>query len=284
MEAAKRFINYFPDESSSYFYASKIYFDKSITARTNRLEYSFLKKAISYAAKFENKDKENLSEKVGWKTVKAQLKQNVMSLSERLSKEDQQSLSSNLVVSFSKIENSESNENTVTVKLSEGEKTLNIVNINSGYLFGLPNGKENVKSSNTAEEQKLLELINAERINKGMKPLVWDDDLARAARYHAYDLASQDYFDHNSYDRVNGNLVKVGSTFARIGRFYDESSVNSENIAAGNKGAVGTYHQWFDSKGHYDNMFNSQSGKVGIGVVYNENSLYKFYWVFCAAR
>jgi len=285
LEASKRFMNYFPDEASSYFYASKVYFDKSKKARTSRTEYSLLKKAISYAAKFEKKDTENLSEKVDWKTVKSEMKQNVMSLSERLSNEEQQSLSSNLVVSFSKLENQnqEFDEITVAENFREKEETSTIVNVNSGLLFGLPNGNENVKSSNPVGEQKLLELINKERTKKGMNPLIWDESLARAARYHAYDLASQDYFDHNSYDRENGKLVKVGGTFTRIGRFYKGSSANSENIAAGSETAEGTYDQWFTSKGHYDNMFNKQSEKVGIGVGYNENSPLKFYWVFCTA-
>ena len=150
-------------------------------------------------------------------------------------------------------------------------------------MFGMPSGNENVHSSNLAEEQALLLLINKERQKLGMEPLIWEEKLAKAARYHAFDLASQKYFDHNTYDRVNGELVKVGGTFTRIGRFYNASSLNSENIAAGSEAAYGTYIQWFDSKGHYNNMFNKQSKKVGIGFYYDENAPLKFYWVFCTA-
>ena len=282
LEAAKRYIDYFPNESSSYFYASKIYFDKSKNARTNRLEYSLLKKTISYGLKFEKMDTDNLAEKVNWNSIKEEIKEKVYALSEKLSKEEQQSLSSSLVVSFSKLEGNKIINESVLASNEEVEIKHNN-NVNRGLLFGLPNGNENIKSSNPEGEQKLLSLINAEREKLGMKPLIWDDQLARAARYHAYDLASQDYFDHNSYDRVDGKLVKVGGTFTRIGRFYKESSVNSENIAAGSKTAEGTYDQWYTSSGHYDNMFNKRSQKVGIGVSYNENSPLKFYWVFCTA-
>lgn len=283
LDVAKRYIDFFPNEASSYFYASKVNFDKSKTARTSRVEYSLLKKSISYAVKFEKTDKKNLAEKVNWSVIKSEMKQHVILLSEKLSNEEQQSLSSNLVVSYSKLDEIVLEENVIADNKMEKDKAINVVTTNSGLLFGLPNGNENIKSANPAGEQKLLELINIERKKKGMNPLQWDENLARAARYHAYDLASQDYFDHNSYDRVNGNLVKVGNTFTRIGRFYSASSLNSENIAAGSETAEGTYNQWFNSKGHYDNMFNKQSGKVGIGVAYNANSPFKFYWVFCAA-
>lgn len=282
LEVAKRYINYFPNESSSYFYASKIYFNKSKNARTSWLEYSLLKKTINYGMKFEKTDIDNLAEKVNWNSIKEEIKEKVFALSERLSREEQQSLSSSLVVSFSKLDGQISNDET-TIVSNEVSETKHITNSNKGFLFGLPSGNENVKSSNLEGEQKLLTLINGERVKLGMTPLIWDEKLARAARYHAYDLSSQDYFDHNSYDRVDGKLVKVGGTFTRISRFYNESSVNSENIAAGSKTAEGTYDQWYTSSGHYDNMFNKRSQKVGIGVSYNENSPLKFYWVFCTA-
>ena len=132
----------------------------------------------------------------------------------------------------------------------------------SGQFYGMPKGTEIVTSHNFASEQKMLRLINLERKKQGMVELVWEEDLAKACRYHAYDLGSQNYFDHNSHDRINGELVEVGGTFTRIRSFYNETFVNSENIAAGNETAADTYQQWYNSKGHYENMFNKSSRKV----------------------
>lgn len=284
LEAAQRFINYFPNESSSYYYASKVCFDKSAKARNSRMEYSLLKKAISYALKFEKTDNDGLAERVNWSADKIALKNSVVHLSEQLSNENQQSLSASLVIAHSKLNKTNeviafTEENTVkTPEINE------LVSVNKGYLFGMPSGNENIRSSNAAEEQVLLKIINLERKQLGMKPLVWEEKLAQAARYHAFDLGSQKYFDHNTYDRVNGELVKVGGTFTRIGRFYTATSVNSENIAAGSQTAEGTYDQWYNSKGHYENMFNKESEKVGIGFYYDENAPFKFYWVFCTAK
>lgn len=241
LEAATRYIHYFPNESSSYYYASKVYYDKSTTARNSRTEYSLLKKAIGYAVKFEKADLENLADKLNWEDDKSAIKLSVTTLSNKLSLEDQQSLSASLVIAYSKLDNVEKIK--VFTEVADVNETVKIEpsSAGKGFMFGMPNGNENVRSSNASEEQILLKMINQERIKLGMEPLVWEEKLAQAARYHAFDLGSQKYFDHNTYDRVNGELVKVGGTFTRIGRFYNASSLNSENIAAGSENADGTY-------------------------------------------
>jgi len=281
LNAAKRIINYFPNECASYYYASKVYLDRSTMAKTSRSEYSLLRKAISYAAKFEISDHSDLDEKINWNNDVLTLKSHVAVLSNKLSNENQQSLCTSLVIAYSKLGKTEinlTNENQL-----QNSVTNEVTSINKAFMFGMPNGDENIRSSNLNEEQDLLKNINSERAKLGMMPLIWEEKLAQAARYHAYDLGTQKYFDHNTYDRVNGELVKVGGTFTRIGRFYNSSTLNSENIAAGSEHAEGTYNQWFTSRGHYENMFNNKSKKVGIGFFYDEKSPFKFYWVFCTA-
>lgn len=152
-----------------------------------------------------------------------------------------------------------------------------------GQFYGLPSGAENIASADLGAELKVISLINKERRKQGMQPLEWDEALTRACRYHAYDLATQNYFNHDTYDRKNGKLVKVGGTFDRIKVFYNESLVNAENIAAGNATGEATYEQWFESKGHYDAMFDPDSKRVGIGVFFDENSPFGYYWAFCTA-
>ena len=78
--------------------------------------------------------------------------------------------------------------------------------------------------------------------------------------------------------------MEVGGTFSRIKKFYSKSFVNSENIAAGNESPQVTYEQWYNSPGHYENMTNPASNKVGLGVFYDANSTYGYYWVFCSAH
>jgi uncharacterized protein YkwD len=283
LEVTKRYIKYFPDQAAPYYFAVLSYKDKSLKARNARGEYISMRKAIGYAVQFELKDTEQLSEKVNWSTVKSDLESQAIILVEVLIAENETQLSQRLIV---RLEEFSSNidlayYNSSTDKMDEAE----IVELNNttNFFFGMPSGNEVVTSANRVNELKLLDLINAEREKQGMESLEWDEDLARACRYHAYDLATQNYFNHSSYDRKNGKLIKVGGTFDRIRSFYDKSFVNSENIAAGNESAKATYTQWFNSKGHYENMFNPDSKKVGLGVVYDESSPFGYYWAFCTA-
>lgn len=156
--------------------------------------------------------------------------------------------------------------------------------VEAGLFYGLPTGHEMVLSASIEKEKELVEILNKARRAKGLPELEWVEDLARAARYHAYDMATQRYFSHSSHDRINGKLVRIGGAFERMRMFYTESFINTENIAAGSKEAAGTYRQWYNSKGHYKNMFNSEATKVGLGFYYAPNTLYKYYWVFCTAK
>lgn len=169
-------------------------------------------------------------------------------------------------------------------KQKQAKLLLQVSRVIDGKYYGMPTGDEDISSHSFEKEKEVIALINAERIKKGLVPLKWSFDLTRAARYHANDMATQGYFNHNSYDRIDGELVEIGGTFKRIRKFYDLRFVNSENIAAGSETAANTYSQWFTSKGHYDNMFNESSRYVGLGVAYDATSPYKYYWVFCSAR
>lgn len=161
---------------------------------------------------------------------------------------------------------------------------LQVARVMDGKYYGMPTGDEDIPSHSFSKEKEILALINKERVRKGMEALKWDFSLSRAARYHANDMATQGYFDHNTYDRIDGELVEIGGTFARIRKFYNLRFVNSENIAAGSSTAADTYYQWYTSKGHYANMFRKESKYVGLGVAYNPDSPYKYYWVFCTSR
>lgn len=171
-------------------------------------------------------------------------------------------------------------------KKAEQEKIkLRIAKKVEGIFYGLPTGNEEVPSSDYKAEREFLNILNAERKRKGLKPLYWDESLARAARYHAFDMASQRYFSHHTHDRIDGKTIQVGGAFERIRNFYTGVAfVNSENIAAGNKAPKDVFHQWDTSKGHHKNMFNKSSTWIGVGVIYDTRSPYKYYWVMCTAR
>src|SRR4051812_15650340 len=49
-------------------------------------------------------------------------------------------------------------------------------------------------------EQKIFELVNKERSNKGLPALAWDERLADASRYHSKRMATLNFFDHVAPD------------------------------------------------------------------------------------
>ena len=129
---------------------------------------------------------------------------------------------------------------------------------------GMPTGKENFPSMLPAGEREVLRLTNRERAKKGIRPLVWGEDLARAARYHAADMAYDHYFNHASFDRREGRLIRLGIEFARIRRFDGKGS--AENIAlTPTDSAEEVVKRWMESPSHRANILNPANLRVGIG-------------------
>jgi len=147
----------------------------------------------------------------------------------------------------------------------------------SKFFNGIPTGNEDIPSSDISVELEFLKILNRARIEKGLNPLSLNQDLCRAARYHSYDMGSQNYFAHASYDRPNNGakLIEVCGTFTRIRKF---APCYGENIAGGNGSAEGVYDQWFNSPGHYKNMFAPNNKEIGIGFVKVPGSRLTYYW------
>ena len=288
-----------PKDAVSYFFAIKLYADKSEKNIRLKARYAAIYKSIGYAIKFERYSGAALEEKVVWENEKSALNKNIVNVLKELKEQDNNRwvklvkkhnklFSDKIALPKEKLKENKkhfSREQKDYI-LNEQEFDIDVSHYNekeftSGAIYmGMPSGDENVLSASFEEERKLLGILNEFRKLYGMNELEWGEDLARAARYHAHDMATQDYFSHQSYDGNN----KVGNTFERIRAFHKSSFVNSENIAAGNSTAVATFLQWYHSPGHYKNMFNPESKKVGIGVVYDPSSNYGYYWVFDSAK
>lgn len=297
LAVAQRYIQYFPDKAAPYYFAAIVYKDMAKKSQSPRVKYSTMSKALGYAKKFELKNDAELMDIVDWDLKLEEMSKETNSIIALLDADHLKKLGNRLEKKCEKLEGADlglyananleetsdvkvvdlSNTEVAEVSMREATKSIN------GQYFGLPSGSERIPSYNEVNEQEMLNLVNAERKAKGMGPLVWKESLANAARYHANDMATQDYFNHSSKDRKNGKLVNAAGTFDRIRQFHTSSFANSENIAAGNESAKSTYIQWYESPGHYENMFNPSSQNVGIGVCYDPSSTFGYYWVFCTA-
>src|SRR5205814_7151321 len=95
--------------------------------------------------------------------------------------------------------------------------------------------------------------------------------LTRASDSHAHDMATKNYFAHDSQD---------GTVWSdRIRRFYDHNTYLAENIAAGNATGDATFTQWKNSPGHDANMRGANYRVIGIARTYDANATYHWYWV-----
>ncbi len=146
---------------------------------------------------------------------------------------------------------------------------------------GCATGTETPAPVNADWEQEILDLVNIERKQQSLPPLKLDAELGYAARYYAIDMAEDDYFeaDHDTYDRDNNNnLVKVCTTWERVGAFYSYTSV-AENIAAGYGSPENVMTGWMNSSGHRANILSTTVREIGVGYHWDASSSYGHYWV-----
>jgi uncharacterized protein YkwD len=112
------------------------------------------------------------------------------------------------------------------------------------------------------DEQRVFELINAQRRARGEQPLAWDAGLMEIARLHAQNMARQDFFDHTGRD---GRTAAERAAAAGIGGWR----ALGENIAY-NQGfddpAGFVVERWMTSSKHRDNILNGGFTHTGLGV------------------
>ncbi|MBI1305663.1 MAG: hypothetical protein GC181_03500 [Bacteroidetes bacterium] len=284
IELADKYISKYPKDAIPYYYRIKSNLNLAEKETRSRFRYKLISSILSDAYKFHRYADAELLTKMNWSEQMLAIDKLSNKMINALQAEHDSSRITLIQTKLDRIyERKKSGDETeMQTNVLEESKPLVQGFYNNQY-FGMPTGLENITSFDPDGEAEVLRILNIDRVKKGMEPLEMNEYLRRAARYHANDMATQNYFDHASYDSLGGKLVQIGTTFPRIRSFYHESFVNSENIAAGSRRPEDTYHQWYTSKGHYENMFNPSSKKVGIGVAFNPNSSFGYYWVFCTA-
>lgn len=131
------------------------------------------------------------------------------------------------------------------------------------------------------EEAKLLEretfdLINLQRLERGLSALTWDTKLSDLAREHSRNMARHGFFSHIG---LNGRTVDIRAVDSGI----DGWKGIGENIAF-NKGIANpsafTVERWLLSPGHKRNMLDGRWRESGLGVAVTEDGKYFFTQIF----
>lgn len=123
-------------------------------------------------------------------------------------------------------------------------------------------------SQPSANEQFMLELINADRAKAGAQPLAFDDALNSSAENHSRWMIGSDIFSHTG---ANGSTPTDRMKAAGYG--FSGSWASAENIAwASLRAPTGTQDEvqllhtnLMNSPGHRANLLNATYREVGIG-------------------
>lgn len=111
-------------------------------------------------------------------------------------------------------------------------------------------------------------LVNSFRLENGLHPVYVTPYLCDVARVRARECIT--LFDHNRPDgskfstAIDANLVPYAALF--------------ENIAAGRSTPQETMEQWLNSPPHRAAILNPDLTHMGMGVAYEQNSEYGYYW------
>jgi len=110
----------------------------------------------------------------------------------------------------------------------------------------------------TADEQKMVDLVNAERIAVGLPALKVDMRLVKTARMKSQDMIDKNYFDHQSptYGSPFDLMKSQGITYRTAG----------ENLA-GHQTVDGAHKGLMNSPGHRANILNKNFTHIGIGII-----------------
>jgi len=154
-----------------------------------------------------------------------------------------------------------------TVKpATEGVKTANET----------PNPESKAVSTFELERQA-FDLLNKRRIENGLQPVIWSDEVARVARIHSQNMAKNNFFSHQGLDglMVDKRADSFGlKNWRRIG----------ENIAY-NRGYANPVEyavlRWMQSATHRENLLSDKWKESGVGVaIAPDGKTYYFTQVF----
>ena len=137
-------------------------------------------------------------------------------------------------------------------------------------------GSVSSASKTAAVEQMAFDIINAKRLENGLKPLVWSESVAEVARMHSRNMAAKTFFSHRGLDN---KMVSDRADEAGIQKWR----AIGENIAF-NRGYKDPTSKavdlWLSSPSHRHNMFDSNWKESAIGVAIASDGSYYFTQVF----
>jgi uncharacterized protein YkwD len=127
-------------------------------------------------------------------------------------------------------------------------------------------------AAQTTAQSDLIALINGYRAANGLQQVSVNGALTNAASWMASDMAAKNYLGHVSSD--GRSPTQRMSSFG----YPATSMYTGEDLGAGFGTASAVLAGWQASAAHNAVLLNPNYDAVGIGLVYNASSTYKWYW------
>lgn len=138
--------------------------------------------------------------------------------------------------------------------------------------------KTTEKFEMTAEERKLMELLNQERAKEKLPALKPHPLLFVAARAHAANMAKQRKMEHElDHKKPPDRVSAAGYNWGKV----------SENIAMAENGEPPLsviVKQWMESKTHRENLLDKNITETGLGIGRNDKGEIYYAQVFARPR
>jgi uncharacterized protein YkwD len=136
-------------------------------------------------------------------------------------------------------------------------------------------------------QKEIHNQINQERLRQGMAPLNWDDHLAQIAEKHSRNMASNNFFDHQSPEGFNfvhryqeegytcsnqiGGMIYCGGENLLQTFLYDlirtQNGQRYYRWVSQSKLAENSVELWMKSPSHRQNILSPNFQKEGLGIV-----------------
>lgn len=107
-------------------------------------------------------------------------------------------------------------------------------------------------------EETMLDLVNIERKQRGIREVLPDPQLTDVGRRHCEDMFRRGYFSHNTPEGLTpfDRMTNAGISFT----FAGENLALAPNVELAHKGLM-------QSKGHRENILQANFGHLGVGAI-----------------
>ncbi|QMU55348.1 MAG: hypothetical protein GKS07_10895 [Nitrosopumilus sp.] len=156
-----------------------------------------------------------------------------------------------------------------------------------GSMSLLPQNDPNIAQRESQAEAEIHKLVNIQRVEHGVEPLIYDRDLGKIAKAHSQDMAKQGYFDHSTpngiktedrgrnagYDcRESTSDDEMSYAVIKETIFIKESE--SSLVSESPKEFAQETVEWWMNSPEYNTVILDKSLSVdGIGVALNQNKI-----------